>query len=119
MIRQNTLFLLNYLEAAQTVDVHYLRHVPSTCTRSPNELAPAIPVDTQSITYQGLRAFKAMALFRLTVPGAPQGASIPRVLDHYCTVPYSTRISGVAATRRGARRGGVLISTQKAEPCPY
>ena len=28
MIRQSTLFLRNYLEAAQTVNVHYLRHVP-------------------------------------------------------------------------------------------
>ena len=29
MIRQSTLFLRNYLEAAQTVHAHYLQHVPS------------------------------------------------------------------------------------------
>ena len=36
MIRQSCLFLRNYLEAAQTVNVHYLRHVPSTLLSTQN-----------------------------------------------------------------------------------
>ena len=52
MIRQSTLFLLNYLEAAQTVNLHCLRHVPNTSfghNPDQSEEVPAIAFNPAAI----------------------------------------------------------------------